>query len=53
MYILHICLFKYITAAALRMVKVTIQGSFEAVHEIVMEITLLIMGNHEIVFLNF
>ena len=37
----------------LSLVKMQLKGRLEAMHEIVMEITLLIMENHGIVFLNF
>ena len=54
---LQACLFKYITVSVfriyLRVLKMPLKGGLEAMHKKVMEITLLIMENHGIVFLNF
>ena len=54
---LQACLFKYITVAAFRiylsLVKMPLKGRLEAMHSIVMEITLLIMQNHGIMFFIF
>ena len=54
---LQACLFKYITVAAfgiyLSMVKMLLKGEVGGNHLKVMKITLLIMENHGIVFMNF